>query len=295
MRWKATSEVTGERKSTWQGRGFGRTLPRFITSKPCFIIWYKMTISKHEIIAELHKVVAANDGVVPGERTFAAATRIKESAWKGRHWARWTDAVREAGYDPNAMTQRIPDEGILEGLAGFIIKLGHFPVRDEINMQARAVAGFPVWHTIRKRYGGMPQTAAALLEFSRKTANPELARLCQERLQRENIKPKSDADRQRPKAIKAGFVYLKYSRSLRLYKIGKANDADKRGAGISLLLPEDLLAKHEIRTDYPYILEKYWEHRFRARKKQGEWYDLTSADIDSFKKRREFLFGEFFP
>jgi len=95
--------------------------------------------------------------------------------------------------------------------------------------------------------------------------------------------------------FKAGFVYLKYSPSLRLYKIGKANDANKRGAGISLLLPEDLVPKHEIRTDCPYILEKYWENRFRARKKQGEWYELSSADISAFKKRREFIFGEFFP
>lgn len=88
---------------------------------------------------------------------------------------------------------------------------------------------------------------------------------------------------------------MKYSPSLHLYKIGKANNADKRGAGISLLLPEDLVPKHEIRTDCPYILEKYWENRFRMKKKQGEWYDLTTADIRSFKGRREFMFGEFFP
>jgi hypothetical protein len=65
-------------------------------------------------------------------------------------------------------------------------------------------------------------------------------------------------------------VYLKYSPSLRLYKIGKANNAKKRGAGISLLLPEDLVAKHEIKTDCPFILEKYWENRFREKRKQGD-------------------------
>lgn len=254
-----------------------------------------MAISREEILAEIRKFVAANNGVVPGERTFVAATRIKQSAWKGKHWARWGNAVREAGYDPNAMTRKIPDEGILEPLAGFITKLGYFPVRDEINIQARTAPGFPVWQTIKKRYGGMPQTAAALLEFSRETANTALTKLCEARLEREALKPKHDANGQRQTAVNVGFVYLKYSPSLRLYKIGKANDADRRGAGISLLLPEDLVPKHEIRTDCPYILEKYWENRFRARKKQGEWYDLTSADIHSFKKRREFIFGEFFP
>jgi len=254
-----------------------------------------MATSREEILSEISKFVAANEGQIPGERTFATATRIKGSAWKGKYWARWTDAVREAGYDPNAMTQKIPDEDILERLAGFITELGHFPVRDEINMQARGKSGFPVWQTVKKRYGGMPQTAAALLEFSRKTENKSLAKLCESRLERETLKPKRAAIQQRLARGKLGFVYLKYSPSLRLYKIGKADNAEKRGAGISLLLPEDLVPKHEIKTDYPYILEKYWENRFRAKKKQGEWYDLNSSDIESFKQRREFMFSEFFP
>ena len=254
-----------------------------------------MAIGREEILAEIRKFVGANDGEVPGERTFASATRIKESAWKGKYWARWTDAVREAGYDPNAMTQRIPDEDILAQLAGFITKLGYFPVRDEINVHARTTSGFPVWQTIKKRYGGMPQAVAALLEFSRKTENIALVKLCEARLEREALKPKAEATHAPKAAAKTGFVYLKYSPSLRLYKIGKANDADKRGAGISLLLPEDLVPKHEIKTDWPYILEKYWENRFRAKKKQREWYDLNSADIESYKKRREFMFNEFFP
>jgi len=253
-----------------------------------------MVISRDEILSEIHRFVAANHGDIPGERTFVAATRIKQSSWKGRYWARWTDAVREAGYDPNAMTQKIPDEDLLEKLASFIIKLGHFPVRDEINIQARTAPGFPVWQTIKKRYGGMPQTAAALLELSRKTGDASLASLCEARLKREALRPTSAANAQGKKAVNAGFVYLKYSPSLRLFKIGKANNPNKRGAGISLLLPEDLVPKHEIRTDYPYILEKYWENRFRAKKKQGEWYDLNSEDIEAFKKRREFMFSEFF-
>lgn len=254
-----------------------------------------MAISREEVLTEIRKFVATNDGEIPGERTFVAATRMKQSAWKGKYWARWTDAVREAGYDPNAMMQKIPDEDILEQLAGFITKLGYFPVRDEINVYARTASGFPVWQTIRKRYGGMPQTAAALLEYSGKTGNLVLAKLCEGRIEREALKPRDEERPRQPIAVEAGFVYLKYSPSLRLYKIGKANNSDKRGTGISLLLPEDLVGKHEIRTDCPYILEKYWHNRFRAKRKQGEWFDLNSGDIESFKKRREFMFGEFFP
>jgi hypothetical protein len=254
-----------------------------------------MAMSKEEILSEIRRFVAANGGRVPGQRIFASATRIKLRAWRGKYGARWADAVREAGFDPNAMVEKIPDEFLLEKLAAFTTGLGHFPVSAEIDMHARTVPDFPVWDTIGRRYGGMKKTAEALLEFSMKTGNTALTELCEERLQRGALKPTAAAPPPGRPAAKAGFVYLKYSPSLRLYKIGKAIKPDKRGAGISLLLPEDLVPKHEIKTDYPFILEKYWENRFRAKKKQGEWYDLDSEDIESFKKRREFMFSEFFP
>jgi len=254
-----------------------------------------MSMDKDDIVSEIRRFVAANDGEIPGERTFLNATRIKPWAWKGKYWARWTDAVREAGYDPNSMTARIPDDHILTHLATLIKQLGYFPVRDEINIHASRVPTFPVWSTIKKRFGGMPETAAALLEFGRKNGDQELELLCKARLERESLNTRSPSNGKRTKATKIGFVYLKYSPSLRLYKIGKANNSKRRGAGISLLLPEDLVPKHEIRTDCPYILEKYWENRFRDKKKQGEWYDLNSSDIKAFKYRREFMFSEFFP
>jgi len=83
-----------------------------------------MPITREEIISEIQKV-AATVGTIPGERGFANATRIKESAWKGKYWARWTEAIREAGYDPNKLNQRIPDEEILEKL----VALGCHPFR----------------------------------------------------------------------------------------------------------------------------------------------------------------------
>ncbi len=254
-----------------------------------------MAVAREEIIAEIHKFVATKHKS-PGERQFVAATRIKTSAWKGRFWARWSDAVREAGYDPNSMTPKIPEELILDQLASFVAKLGHFPVKDEINVQARATPGFPMWDTIKKRFGSMPGTAQALLRPSRESGNEGLANLCEERIAREAMKPAPipNGESLRRKG-KSGVVYLKYSPSLRLYKIGKANDARKRGAGISLLLPEDLVHKHEITTDCPYILEKYWHSRFREKKRQGEWFDLTSSDLEAFKSRRDFMFCEFFP
>jgi Meiotically up-regulated gene 113 len=162
-------------------------------------------------------------------------------------------------------------------------------------MQARRVTGFPVWQTIKKRFGGMPQTAKALLEYGKSTGNGDLSAICEARLEAERKKRQHTKNSQPVRGTTRGVVYLKYSPSLRLYKIGIAKDSDKRGAGISLLLPEDLVPKHEIRTDCPSILEKYWHSRFREKRRQGEWFDLTASDVQTFKQRREFIFQEFFP
>src|SRR5437660_10219857 len=121
-----------------------------------------MATSREEILSEISKFVAANEGQIPGERTFATATRIKGSAWKGKHWARWSDAVREAGYDPNAMNQTIPEQDILDQRAGFSTKLAYFPVRPEATRRPRATPGVPVSQTKKERYGGMSRAAAPL-------------------------------------------------------------------------------------------------------------------------------------
>ncbi len=254
-----------------------------------------MAISKEEILAEIRKYVAVH-GESPGEREFAAETRIRKSAWKHKIWVNWTDAVREAGYVPKSFMEKIPDGDILAQLASLISQMDEFPVTGAIDIHARKTPGFPIWQTIKRRFVDIPGTSAAHLEFSRSTGNEKLRAVCEARIARESSKPaRSQNGKRQPSHGKSGFVYLKYSRSLRLYKIGKANDSNKRGTGISLLLPDDLVPKHEIKTDCPFILEKYWHNRFRTKKRQGGWFELNRADVEAFKTRRQFMFCEFFP
>ena len=253
-----------------------------------------MAITKEDILQEIHKFVAERKEA-PGELQFKAVTRIKPSAWKGRYWVRWTEAVREAGYDPQSMVQRTPDETIIENLAEYIGRLGHFPVRDEINLESRKLSGIPTWTTLKRRYSGMSELAAALLKFSRQKGDLKVAVICEERLIREQKKPVAASHFKPPIVEPRGIVYLAYSPSLRLFKIGMAEDGKKRIARISLLLPDDLIPKHEIETDYPSILERFWHQRFSSSRRQGEWFDLSSSDVDCFKARRFFMFEEFFP
>lgn len=58
-----------------------------------------------------------------GRERFLAETGIRESDWLGRYWVRWSEAVLEAGYEPNTPNQGRTDEEMLERLSAFVREL----------------------------------------------------------------------------------------------------------------------------------------------------------------------------
>ena len=70
---------------------------------------------KEHIMAEIRRT--AVDGVAFGMGRFEQETGIKPSDWRGRYWARWSDAAAEVELATNDMQGRIDDKVIIEHLA----------------------------------------------------------------------------------------------------------------------------------------------------------------------------------
>jgi hypothetical protein len=68
---------------------------------------------RDRIISEIKRIASATGGEPPGRGVFLRETGIKESAWRGRYWARWGDALKEAGFEPNELQPKKIERSLL--------------------------------------------------------------------------------------------------------------------------------------------------------------------------------------
>lgn len=65
-------------------------------------------MNKQHILDEIKGTALENGGKALGRDRFERVTGISQSDWYGRYWARWGDAVREAGLEANVLQPRSP-------------------------------------------------------------------------------------------------------------------------------------------------------------------------------------------
>lgn len=235
---------------------------------------------KQIIIDEIRRMAEADGGIAPGKDRFANETGIRESKWRGVYWARWSEAVIEAGYSPGVFQTAHPDELILAKLAGLVRKKGRFPTAAEIRLEKRIDQGFP-WDSVVRRLGNKGTLIKRVGDFCKgRDGYADVAPLLsQSSATFRPVAKKSNADE-----IISGSVYL--IKGGKHYKIGFTNDLGRRKYDLRIQLPERVQLIHEISTDDPKGIEQYWHRRFADRRANGEWFSLTPEDVAAFKLRK---------
>lgn len=239
-------------------------------------------VTKDHILSEIHRLAEANGGKPLGRGRFQNETGIREADWLGRYWARWGDAIREAGLEPNQLRGRADEEEAIRVLAVETRKLGHLPTYPELKMRRRSDPSFPSVG-VYERLGPKAKLAQRVATFCESNSDfgdvlaivtPLL--VGEEDVAEEKVKTGGPAE--------LAYVYL--VKSGRHYKIGHTNSTGRRAYELAIQLPDRATKVHEISTDDPAGIEAYWHKRFADRRKNGEWFELTAADISAFKRRK---------
>jgi hypothetical protein len=238
-----------------------------------------VSFSKSQIVAEIKRAAQANGGAPLGKRRFETETGIRESDWSGRYWARWTDAVAEAGYTPNKRTAAWDRDELLRPLAILARKIGRFPTRAEMRL-ANRTSSFPD-SGLAHVFGARAPQIDALMDFcQREPTYADVLPL----LDAPKSKAVGDAEKAASHDEPIGHVYL--LRSGRYYKVGRSNAVGRRERELQIQLPERASVVHSIKTDDPVGIERYWHERFSERRKNGEFFQLTAEDIRAFRRRK---------
>lgn len=231
---------------------------------------------REQILNEIRKLAAENGGQTPGVRLFERETGIRQATWRGVYWARWGDAVREAGFEPNAKQGRIEEQIFLQKLAEASRHFGKFPTAMELRMYQKKDKGFPNVKSITRHFGSLTRVPERLVEWAETNGDHSdiAAMLATSAQSPENVRP----------SAKEGLVYL--IRSGTHYKIGRSDELERRVKQIRIALPEAATLVHAIRTDDPPGIEAYWHRRFGDQRANGEWFKLSAADVAAFKRRK---------
>lgn len=233
---------------------------------------------RDEILHEIRRIAAANEGQPPGQMLFERETGIAAHTWLGKVWARWGDALIEAGYQPNEWQSRLNSEEVLDGVIAGIRHFGRLPSRPELMILRQTNPIVPTAKAIQRHFGRRDELIAALHKRAVEVAEyADIAPLLP------TLELAKATQRVTTKLVD-GYVYL--IKSGDFFKIGRSDELERRVKEIRIALPDKATLFHSISTDDPPGIEAYWHRRFADKRANGEWFKLTPADVAAFKRRK---------
>jgi Meiotically Up-regulated Gene 113 (MUG113) protein len=231
---------------------------------------------RDQIVREIQRLAEHQGGRAPGSIAFAKETGISDHTWRGKFWARWSDALAEAGFAPNEFRGRLDTDFVLSKFVEVIRHYKHVPTNDEIGLYRQMHPTFPNSATFRAHFKKVELLEQLRNWLSEKAGYEDVLAMLP-------AKAESDRTSRLPKPVE-GFVYL--IRSGAHYKIGRSDELERRVKEIRVALPDSATLEHSIRTDDPPGIESYWHRRFGDKRANGEWFKLDRADVAAFKRRK---------
>jgi hypothetical protein len=231
-------------------------------------------MTKTEILNSIRRIAADNGGKAPGSQRVATETGMRKSDWYPKLWVRWSDAVREAGLEPNSLAAAPSDAELIKKHIAIIRQLDRFPIEADLRLQPN-LRGLTSLGTKLER-------VTKVLQYCREHKGfDDVVQLCEATL----ATMPSAAERLTVSASQnSGYVYLLKHGNRSEYKIGRTLNPIRREGEVRLELPEKLAPIHYVQTDDPAGVEAYWHRRFADKRKQGEWFALTVEDVRAFKR-----------
>jgi len=233
-----------------------------------------VSTSRQRIVEEI-KRVAGVEGRPPGIGVFTRLSGIPEHHWKGVHYAKWSDALADAGLQANSLNERLNSETILQVVAKLCVNTGSMPSKVQYKLHRRNNQTLPHDETLRQHFGSWAGLRAALRDLALRDA--AFSSLLQ-------IMPSAETSTHPAKPKAGGWVYLLQSGAH--YKIGRSDTLERRIREISIALPERVELIHAIETDDPIGIETYWHRRYADRRMNGEWFNLSVDDVRAFRRRK---------
>ena len=240
-------------------------------------------MDKEHIVKAIKRTAHENGGVALGMDKFYEVTGIKKTEWYGKFWTKWSDAIKEAGYEPNKFSSPAYEfELLICKIIEHTRQLGHFPTRPEFKIKSHHDKSFPSLTTLVARLGSKREMALKVIEYCKSHSGyDDVIAICSLVSNDSTLDRDYESTKELPED---GCVYL--FKVGKFYKIGKSNHFGRRDYELNIQLPEKGQHIHIITTDDPTGIEAYWHKRFDKKRKNGEWFELDFQDVKAFKRRK---------
>ena len=242
-------------------------------------------MTKETILAEIVRTAQLNGGKPLGSHKFESETGIKSTLWLGKIWARWSDALQEAGFIPNVLVKAHDKEFLFETYAKLSSANNRLVTKSDMRLMSRNGVEVPDWNTFQNRFGSKVKFIDELAIYLRQVNRfADVIQMCADYGGNDSEKYLSVDNEIISVNPSIEFVYL--LKSGKFYKAGRTNSVGRRQYEIAKQMPEEVVEIHRISTDDSPGIERYWHQRFANKRKNGEWFDLSKEDVAAFKLRK---------